>query len=43
MIMAASNGVLRGYLDTATPLLVAMVAFIVDYSVDPEIVYPKGE
>jgi len=43
MLVAAGNGVLRGYLDTTTPLLVAALAFIVDYSCDPEVVYPKGE
>lgn len=40
MLVAVSNGALRGYLDTTTPLIVAAIAFIVDYSVDPEVVYP---
>lgn len=41
-LVAVANGALRGYLDTTTPLIVAGVAFIVDYSVDPELVYPQG-
>lgn len=40
MLMAVSNGALRGYLDTTTPLVVAAIAFVVDYSVDPEVIYP---
>lgn len=43
MIMAVSNGALRGYLDTATPLIVAAIAFVVDYNVDPKLVYPQGK
>lgn len=42
MLVAVANGALRGYLDTATPLIVAAIAFVVDYSVDPEIIYPQG-
>jgi MATE family multidrug resistance protein len=40
MLVAVSNGALRGYLDTTTPLIVAAIAFVVDYSVDPQVVYP---
>lgn len=40
MLVAVSNGALRGYLDTSTPLIIAAIAFIVDYTVDPEVVYP---
>jgi Na+-driven multidrug efflux pump len=43
MLVAVGNGALRGYLDTATPALVAVLAFIVDYSIDPEVVYPQGQ
>lgn len=43
MINAVSNGALRGYLNTAYPLIVAGIAFVVDYSVDPKIVYPQGD
>lgn len=43
MFLAVSNGALRGYLDTATPLLVAILAFIIDYSIDPHFIYPQGE
>lgn len=40
MLVAVSNGALRGYLDTSTPLIIAAIAFVVDYSVNPELVYP---
>lgn len=41
--MAVSSGALRGYLDTATPLLVAILTFIIDYSIDPAYIWPHGE
>jgi len=34
-------GALRGFLDTTTPLLITLLAFIIDYSLTPEVFFPQ--